>query len=199
MENLTLDRLGDVARVDGRCHACSFWQTTPADSLSDSVDAKSGWVSETLREWGSCGQILYVDGDPVGHALYAPAAYVPRAEAFATAPASPDSVLLTTVRVRDDLVGHGFGRMLVQGVARDTLRRGIRAIEVFGRHGPAAVSSGCLLPSDFLLAVGFRTVRPHLATPRLRMDLRSVATWREDVEHAVARVLKKRASPAPSG
>lgn len=197
LENLTLDTLVDTARVDGGCGACAFWQTTPAGAASDAPDAKSGWVSETLREWGSCGQILYVDGNPVGHALYAPGAYVPRADAFATSPAAADTVLLMTVRVRDDLVGNGYGRMLVQGVARDTLRRGVRAIEVFGRHGPAAISSGCLLPVDFLLAVGFRTVRPHLTTPRLRMDLRSVATWREDVEHAVARVLKGRPNPAP--
>ena len=60
--------------------------------------------------------------------------------------------------------------MLVQGVAKDLTRRGVKAIEAFGDlrwEGPA-----CVLPADYLLAVGFKTVRPHHRYPRLRLDLR---------------------------
>ena len=48
---------------------------------------------------------------------------------------------------------------------------------------------GCVLPADFLLAVGFKTVRPHHRFPRLRLDLRTALTWREDVEVALERLL----------
>jgi len=46
-----------------------------------------------------------------------------------------------------------------------------------------------MLPVDYLLAVGFKTVRPHHHYPRLRMELRTVLTWREDVEVALERLL----------
>ena len=39
------------------------------------------------------------------------------------------------------------------------------------------------------LAVGFKTVRPHLRYPRLRLELKSAVTWREDVEVAIERLL----------
>jgi hypothetical protein len=46
-----------------------------------------------------------------------------------------------------------------------------------------------MLPVDYLLAVGFKTVRPHHRHPRLRMELRTALTWREDVEVALERLL----------
>jgi hypothetical protein len=86
--------------------------------------------------------------------------------------------------------------MLVQGVAKDLTRRGVRAIEAFGLAGEApaphdryAARNGCVLPADFLLAVGFKTVRPHHRHPRLRLDLRTALSWREDVEQAIDRLL----------
>lgn len=50
--------------------------------------------------------------------------------------------------------------------------------------GPA-----CLLPADHLLAVGFKTVRPHPVHPRLRLEMRSTLSWKEDVELALDRLL----------
>ena len=46
-----------------------------------------------------------------------------------------------------------------------------------------------MLPVDFLLAVGFRTHRPHPAYPRMRMDLSTTVTWREEFEAALERLL----------
>jgi len=37
--------------------------------------------------------------------------------------------------------------------------------------------------------VGFKTVRPHPRWPRLRLELRSAITWKEDVEAALERLL----------
>lgn len=42
---------------------------------------------------------------------------------------------------------------------------------------------------DHLLAVGFKTVRPHPLYPRLRLELRSTLSWKEDVELALDRLL----------
>jgi len=102
-------------------------------------------------------------------------------------------------RVLTEFGGGGIGRMLVQGVAKDLTRRGVRAIEAFGLAGETsgALEQGgrrsahepCVLPADFLLAVGFKTVRPHHRHPRLRLDLRTALSWREDVEQAIDRLL----------
>jgi hypothetical protein len=191
--SLTLDNLSDL---DAGCRSCVNWELEQAPGrqacASGSADLeKEAWVSDTLLQWGSCGQILYVDSVPAGHILYAPPAYVPRSMAFPTSPVSPDAVLLMTGQLLASYRGAGLGRILVQGVARDITRRGLKAIEAFGATNPGARphrDHPCLLPADFLHAVGFKTVRPHPTTPRLRLDIRATLTWREDVESAFDRL-----------
>ena len=46
-----------------------------------------------------------------------------------------------------------------------------------------------MVPAEFLLAVGFKTVRPHHRWPRLRLELKTAVSWREDVEVALERLL----------
>jgi len=187
LAEITLDNLDDLPE---RCRACVFWELDPASACDASQVPleKEAWVSDTLLEWGRCGQIAYIDRTAAGYVLYAPAAYVPRAVAFPTAPVSPDAVLLMSARVLPEFAGRGLGRQLVQAVARDIAQRGVRAVEVFGHTG-AVGASGCLLPTDFLRAVGFRTVRPHLHTPRLRMEAKVPTSWRAEMSQAVERLI----------
>jgi hypothetical protein len=190
--NLTLDNLGDVS---SRCRSCVFWELDAVAGERACADGsadleKEAWVSDTLLEWGSCGQLIYVDGAPAGHVLYAPPAYVPRSMAFATSPVAPDAVLLMSAHLDRQFVGIGLGRMLVQGLARDVSQHGVRAVEAFGRPTDSTSPDlACLPPTEFLLAVGFKTVRPHPKTPRLRLDIRSIVSWREDAGYAVERLL----------
>jgi hypothetical protein len=204
--SITLDNLSDLPT---KCRSCVYWELDPvagerAQESGDAALEKEAWVSDTLLEWGSCGQLAYVDGVPAGYVLYAPPAYVPRSVAFPTSPVSADAVLLMTARIVPEFVGGGLGRMLVQTVARDVVRRGIRAIEAFGRNGavaerdPDGPDHGCLLPADYLLAVGFKTVRPHPRTPRLRLDVKTTVTWKEDVEYALDRLLSSMQAPVLS-
>jgi GNAT superfamily N-acetyltransferase len=203
--NVTLDNLSDLPR---KCRGCVYWELDPvsgerAQACGDGELEKEAWVSDTLLEWGSCGQLAYVDGVPAGYVLYAPPAYVPRGVAFPTSPVSADAVLLMTARILPEFAGGGLGRMLIQGVARDVVRRGIRAIEAFGRidGGEPEEDSAdyrCLLPSDYLLAVGFKTVRPHPRTPRLRLDVKTTITWKEDVEYALDKLLASMQAPVLS-
>jgi hypothetical protein len=132
--NLTLDTLEDIPRP---CRDCVYWELDPvsaqrACATGDPGLEKEAWVSQTLLEWGSCGKLIYVDSMPAGFAMFAPPAYVPRSMAFPTSPVSPDAALLMTAHVVGAFAGGGLGRMLIQGVARDMTKRGIRAIEAFG-------------------------------------------------------------------
>lgn len=187
---LTVDDLG---MLPGPCRSCLFWQLDPVRRArvpaGEAAAEKEAWLSEVLREWGSCGQVVRVDGRPVGYTIYAPAAWVPGARVLPTTPISPDALLLATVYVDPEHAGGGLGRMLVQAMARDLIRRGgIRAVEAIGvRHAPAG--NQCVVPAGFLAGVGFKTQRAHPTHPRMRMDLSSALTWRDEVEQAVERLV----------
>ncbi|MGH3373324.1 MAG: GNAT family N-acetyltransferase [Actinoallomurus sp.] len=165
-----------------------------AKDAGDPELEKEAWISSTLLEWGSCGKLVYVDGVAAGFVLYAPPLYVPRSVAFPTSPVSADAALMMTAHILPEFQGGGLGRMLVQGVAKDLTRRGVRAIEAFGDL--KWEKPGCMLPAEYMLAVGFKTVRPHHRYPRLRLELKSAISWREDVEVALERLL---GSMSPEG
>ncbi|MFJ3226245.1 GNAT family N-acetyltransferase [Streptomyces sp. NPDC086783] len=186
---LTLDNLPDLPQ---RCRSCVFWELDPVSgeaAIKAGTPAleKEAWISSVLLDWGSCGRVVYVDDQPVGFVMYAPPAYVPRSTAFPTSPVSPDAVQLMTAFILPAFQGQGLGRVMVQTVAKDLLRRNFKAIEAFGDarwEEPA-----CVLPADHLLAVGFKTVRPHPRYPRMRLELRTTLSWKEDVELALDRLL----------
>jgi GNAT superfamily N-acetyltransferase len=199
---LTLDHL---AELPGPCRTCLFWECDPVrrQRVEDPAAEKEAWVSQVLREWGSCGRVVLVDDRPVGHLIYAPEAFVPGAAGFPTAPVSPDALLLTSVYVDPAHRGGGLGRMLVQGMARDLIERGgIKAVEAFGdTRGPGPLGHSCVVPAGFLGGVGFKTHRPHPVFPRMRMELRSALTWKDEFEAALERLIgvvrKPSRSPAP--
>jgi GNAT superfamily N-acetyltransferase len=195
---MTLDHL---AQLDAPCRACVFWELDPVrrDRVDEPAAEKEAWMSEVLRDGGSCGRVVLVDDKPVGYALYAPPAYLPGAGAFPTAPISSDAVLLSTVYVEPSARGGWLGRMVVQGMARDLIQRGgIAAVEAFGdTRGPGRPGTrSCLTPVDFLTSVGFKTQRAHATAPRMRMDLRTALSWREELEGALERLLGA-VRPAP--
>ena len=220
LERLTLDNLADLPES---CASCTFWELDAvrrrrAELAGEGAGEKQAWVSQVLLDWGSCGRVAYVDGEPAGYVLYAPPTYLPGADAFATSPVSEDAVLLATAVVAPQHAEAGLGRMLMQAVVKDLIQRGgIRALEAFGRPGPSSsrgergrqvaveqgtddrpgagpvdradLVGGCLLPTDFLLGVGFRTHRSHARHPRMRLELKSAVTWRDEVEGALEKLL----------
>ncbi|TSB32237.1 GNAT family N-acetyltransferase [Streptomyces benahoarensis] len=186
---LTLDNLPDIPKP---CRSCVFWELDPVSGDAAVAAGRAGpekeaWLSAVLLDWGSCGRVVYVDDVPAGFVLYAPPAYVPRAAAFPTSPVSADAVQLLTARLVPGFQRQGLGRVMVQTVAKDLIRRGFKAIEAFGDAQWS--EPACVLPADHLLAVGFKTVRPHPRYPRLRLELRSTLSWKEDVELALDRML----------
>ena len=197
---LTLDTLADLP---GDARSCLHWERDPvrraaAERAGLAAAEKEGWVSSVLLDWGSCGRVLYVDDQPAGFVLYAPPAYFPGSASYPTAPVSEDAVQLATAQVFDGYGGGGLGRVLMQAMARDLLERvDVRAVECLGVRGRP--SDGCPLPVEFLQRVGFKTHRAHPRHPRMRLDLKSVLTWREEMEAALSKLLGavRPARPAP--
>ncbi|WP_210503239.1 GNAT family N-acetyltransferase [Nocardioides xinjiangensis] len=184
---LTVDHLVDLGDP---VRSCLFWELPPVERArldeQERAAAKQEWLAGTLRDWGSCGRVVRVDGRTVGLIVYAPAALLPGAAALPTAPGSPDAVLAATAWIEPRHRRGGLGRLLVQSMAADLVERGHTAIEAYGdtRGRP----NGCVLPAEFLGSVGFATQRAHPTTPRMRMELRTTLSWKDEVELALERV-----------
>lgn len=201
---LTPDRLRALGEAGVPCRSCVRWELDPVrrgrlDGAAEAAAEKDAWLSLVLREWGSCGRVAIVDDRPVGYVVYAPPAFVPGAGAHPTSPVSPDAVLLTMAHVAPEHARGGLGRVLVQAMAADLIERGgIRAVEAFG---DTRDRGRCVVSADFLALVGFVTHRAHPTTPRMRMELRSALTWKDEVEAAIERligVVRPKKAPSPS-
>ena len=200
---LTLDTLPDLPES---VRSCVQWELDPAarrrlPDRASAIAEKEAWVSRVLLEWGSCGRVVYVDDEPAGFVTYAPPMFLPGSASMPTAPVSDDAVQIAAAQVFEPYAGAGLGRLLMQEVVKDLLQRGgIRAVEAFGSTGRRSRRTQplgaayrrdhpCLLPREFLQRVGFKTQRPHPRTPRMRLELTSVVTWRDEVEAALERLL----------
>lgn len=147
-------RLEAFEQLPKHARRCVFWEVDPStlsrdDHLSDPEFEKEAWLSMVMLEWGSCGQVAVLcpeamsdeaaATDPsaeepcVGYAFYAPPRAVPRAGLFPTGPVSADAVLLTTVGAEQGDEAAGLPHTLLTSVVGDLVRRGVRALEAFGR------------------------------------------------------------------
>ena len=123
---------------------------------------------------------------------------------------SADAVLLTSMGVE---AGHSAGleNLLIAQVVSELRRRGVRALEAFGRTAAAAESLGaeedpelkqavaalddcsfehCMIDANFLIEAGFTVVAPHRYFPRLRLELDKGLGWKAEVEAALERLLE---------
>ncbi|RDH75604.1 acetyltransferase [Mycolicibacterium moriokaense] len=215
--------------------------------LSDPEFEKEAWLSMVMLDWGSCGQIAASlpaggrtgaddagedcgDAPCLGYAFYAPPSAVPRARLFPSGPVSADAVLLTSLgidagaahtRSGMDPSADGLSQSLIVAVVGDLVRRGVRALEAFGRTeataeladprlvpaelapvvevlGDCSVDQ-CVLDADFLEQVGFVEVSKHRYFPRLRLELESGLGWKAGVEAALERLLESEKLKQPVG
>ena len=219
-------RLEAFEQLPKHARRCVFWEVDPStlpgeDHLADPEFEKEAWLSMVMLEWGSCGQLAVrcdadgfsTDDAPcLGYAFYAPPRAVPRARMFPSGPVSADAVLLTSIGIEagDDL--DGLSRGLIASVVGDLVRRGVKALEAFGRTAEAAELGNslpvppelrpvvevlgdcsvdqCIVDADFLGDVGFEVIAPHPYFPRMRLELEEGLGWKADVEAALERLLE---------
>ena len=234
-------RLEAFEQLPKHARRCVFWEVDPStlgasgskqDHLVDPEFEKEAWLSMVMLEWGSCGQLALAcepdraptstgDEECLGYALYAPPRAVPRASLFPTGPVSADAVLLTTVGVESGADEDGLTRSLMAAVVGDLVRRGVHALEAFGRTAEAAELADprlvtkdldsavrvlgdcslaqCVVDADFLADVGFEVVAPHRYFPRMRLELEAGLGWKADVEAALERLLQSAQLQQPVG
>jgi len=157
------------------CKYCIYWEypeecVDPATERKEELFTKKlTWLRRTLKDFGSCGKLLYVDGKGVGYAQYAPPGYLPNAAEYPAGPPSDDAVLISCLFVaQEHYRGKGLGRQLLRSIIAELRGRGIKAIETFGRKGEPGNPSG---PVEFYLRNGFRVHKDDDEFPLLRLDL----------------------------
>jgi hypothetical protein len=228
-------RLEAFEQLPKHARRCVFWEVDPAtlssgDYLPDPEFEKEAWLSMVMLEWGSCGQVAAKapaagsDGDDeqpcLGYILYAPPRAVPRAQRFPTGPVSADAVLLTSMGTEPGQAD-GLPHALISQVVSELVRRGVRALEAFGRTAETAelLDAGavdpelrpaievlgdcsfeqCMIPTGFLLDAGFTVVAPHRYFPRLRLELDKGLGWKAEVEAALKQLLDSAQLQQPVG
>lgn len=233
---ITALRLEAFEQLPKHARRCVFWEVDPGtlgkdEHLADPEFEKEAWLSMVMLEWGSCGQVATAipdersQADPpcLGYVLYAPPRAVPRAGRFPTAPVSADAVLLTSMGIErgqaDQGVTDDLPHQLITRVIEELVRRGVRALEAFGRTqaatelqepvdddvrpvfdalGDCSVEH-CIIDADFLIDAGFVVVAPHPYFPRLRLELDKGLGWKAEVEAALERLLENAQLQQPVG
>ncbi|MGD9622112.1 MAG: acetyltransferase [Mycolicibacterium sp.] len=234
-------RLEAFEQLPKHARRCVYWEVDPptldrGDQLADPEFEKEAWLSMVMLEWGSCGQMVVEchegpettdrargqsDEPCLGYAFYAPPRTVPRAGHFPSGPVSADAVLLTSLGIESGRDGDVMPKTLIAAVVGDLVRRGVRALEAFGRSPEAAELSDpmrapadlipvltalgdcsveqCVLATELLLDVGFVVVSQHPYFPRLRLELEQGLGWKADVEAALERLLQNTQLQQPVG
>ncbi|MEO5746149.1 MAG: N-acetyltransferase [Terracoccus sp.] len=197
LQPLTAARVGDLV---GRCAPCTFWLTVPNNGHGEQADAGgvlAQWVSDVTDDWGPPGRVAYVDGKPGGHVIVAPARFVPRLAAFATAPSDPATLVLVTACVTPGQRGTGLEKVLLQAAAKEALRHRARTLDAVAARPLAVARHECVLEVAPLEKLGFRVERDHPVYPRLRLDLRTTVSIKDEAAAYVSRALRRIPSLRP--
>jgi GNAT superfamily N-acetyltransferase len=177
----------DVGKLCSCCAGCVFWES--AEKLDRScgqrcdVEQVREWVRRVNSEWGECGKVVFEDDEVLGFIKYAPSGYFPQAANFSAAPEDPKVPLIACMHVSPDARHHGLGSLLLRACIRDLAGRGERKIEAFGIvNPPAAIDESPMVSMEFLLRNGFTVSRPDPMYPLLKLDVRSLAVWTDNLE-----------------
>lgn len=175
--------------MPGACAACAFWESLERLPLTcgaacDAERVKS-WMRGIEEQWGSCGRVVVDDGTPLGFVKYAPASAVPQAQNMPAGPPDPSAVLVCCMHIVPEARQRGLGKVLFQAALRDLVQRGERVVQAYGAVGPVDYATSPVVGVDFLVRMGFSPLRPHPEVPLMQLELKSLATWTENLEAAL--------------
>lgn len=194
-----------LARFGFPCETCSFWESSTLLEVRCGAECDGellrSRMSEIRREWGECGRMAVDDGVVLGFVKYGPVRYFPQARWLPAGSADADASLVTCLHVRDEARCRGLDKVLLHAALRDLHGRGERCLYAYGRaSGDRARSPMPAL--GFLAEQGFTVDRPHPDYPLMRLEIRSLAAWSENLEAALESLLvplgRTHRAPTPS-
>ena len=179
--------------IDQTCATCVFWESAEPLEVRCGAACDAGlqrsWFSEVHSEWGECGRVAHEDDEMLGFVKYAPTRYFAQARYLPSGVPDPDAPLIACLHVMRETRRRGLDRLLLQAALRDLHVRGERTVFAYG-YVPGGDRFDTPMPDlEFLLHQGFVVERAHPVYPLLRLDLRGLASWTENLESALESLL----------
>jgi GNAT superfamily N-acetyltransferase len=177
IETLAENNLKDLPDLDGppeSCRFCLYWEFPKEwnrlqSSTDECLKRKTAWVKNLAEGFGPVGKVLYYEDRGVGYCQYAPVEYLPAGNEHPTGTVSQDAVLLSCLFIGDSrLRKKGLGTRLLKAACDELRKKGVKALETFGRKGNPENPSG---PVEFYLKAGFKILKDDPEYPLLRLDL----------------------------
>lgn len=168
------------------CSGCVFWESP--EPLPPVCGAKcdpafaAGWVQRVRSEWGECGRAVVEDGETLGFIKYAPPGFLPQARTLPAGPPDDRDVLLACMHIAPDARRKGLGKVLLQAALRDLVQRGEKGVQAYATVRQDEFETSPVMGMEFLLRMGFTVSKPHPSMPLMRLDLRSLAAWTDNLE-----------------
>lgn len=154
----------NLADMPEPCRGCVYWEHPEAFDEGKKKKAKTlefeakkrEWFAQTMKDFGTCGKIVYYKGAPVAYAQYASSARFPKIESYGSKPAGKleeGVVFLSCLYVSDEKMRRqGIGELLLQNIIEDLRKRGFKAVETFACRSGTDNPSG---PMMFYVKNGF--------------------------------------------
>jgi ribosomal protein S18 acetylase RimI-like enzyme len=162
IKDITREHVKDVPEP---CKTCLYWEN-PAfkrkghPPLTEKVKCeakKAAWFLKTLKTFGNCGKILFVDNKSIGYAQYSTINRLPNTQEYGSrklGTAEEKVVFLSCLYISDkNFRRRGLGEKLLVKVIDDLKKRGFKGVETFARKGSANNPSG---PIELFLKKGFQ-------------------------------------------
>jgi ribosomal protein S18 acetylase RimI-like enzyme len=174
----------NLCEIPDPCRTCLYWEDPAIGQCGKELSEaeriqrgarKAAWFQETLKEFGSCGKILYANTKPVGYAQYSTSARLPNVQAYRVKGLGTEQegvAFISCLYISDKKFrGRGLGRRVLDHVIADLRQRGLKAVETIARRGSTNNPSG---PIELFLGEGFR-IREEINSDYalVRLDLLS--------------------------
>lgn len=178
----TLDR----DRLPTPCDGCLYWESAERMPFECGAKCDATEATERIRMiadgWGECGRAFVEDGEVLGFIKYAPPVYMPQARHMPVGPPDGDAPLITCMHIDPDTRRTGVGGLLLRAAMRDLAQRGERTVQAYATTRRSDMSRVPVVGVEFLVRNGFTVARPHPEVPLLRVDLKALVSWAENLE-----------------
>lgn len=178
--------IADREQLPIRCMGCIFWESAQplpreCGAACDMAFANQ-WVRTVAAEWGECGRVVVEDGAFLGLVKYAPPGYLPQSMHMPSGPPLPDAPLIACMHLAPEARRHGLGGVLLRAALRDLASRSEKTVQMYALAGRTDYENAPMVGVEFLLRHGFIVAKPHPEVPLLRLDLKSLVLWPDNLE-----------------
>ncbi len=178
--------VADRDRLPAPCAGCLYWESADALPFECGARCDEARANENVRiiaaEWGECGRVALEDGEVLGFIKYAPPAYAPQSRHLPVGPPDVGVPLITCMHIDLEARRKGVGGLLLRAAMRDLAQRGEKTVQAYATTARGDMSHVPVVGVEFLLRNGFTVARPHPLVPLLRVDLKSLVSWTENLE-----------------